>query len=137
MRYSLRCAAVVSNKKRPGETEALKLASDFTFGRLTRPLCARIKLGKYLFLHHDGKIVVFGHFVRVLRSIAGILAGANHTPHKISTISKAIVNEASRLNNDAAGWIKNSKSSGSGRAGRYCCLCREGGCSQADDYTSG
>jgi membrane protein DedA with SNARE-associated domain len=41
---------------------------------------SRIKLGEYLFLRHGGKIVAVGRFVPVLRSIAGILAGANHMP---------------------------------------------------------
>ena len=41
---------------------------------------ARIKLGQYLFLSHGGKIVVIARFVPVLRSLAGILAGANRMP---------------------------------------------------------
>jgi membrane protein DedA with SNARE-associated domain len=40
----------------------------------------RIKLGQYLFLRHGGKIVVVARFVPVLRSLAGILAGANRMP---------------------------------------------------------
>ena len=39
---------------------------------------ARIKLGQYLFLRHGGKIVFFGRFVALLRTLAAILAGANH-----------------------------------------------------------
>jgi membrane protein DedA with SNARE-associated domain len=42
----------------------------------------RIKLGQYLFLRHGGKIVVIARFVPVLRSVAGILAGANRMPWK-------------------------------------------------------
>ena len=41
---------------------------------------ARIKLGQYLFLRHGGKIIFVSRFVPVLRSIAGILAGANRMP---------------------------------------------------------
>jgi len=41
---------------------------------------SRIKLGQYLFLRHGGKIVLIAQFVPVLRSIAGILAGANRMP---------------------------------------------------------
>ena len=41
---------------------------------------ARIKLGQYLFLRHGGKIVIIARFVPLLRSIAGILAGANRMP---------------------------------------------------------
>jgi membrane protein DedA with SNARE-associated domain len=37
----------------------------------------RIKLGQYLFLRHGGKIILLAQFLPVLRSIAGILAGAN------------------------------------------------------------
>jgi membrane protein DedA with SNARE-associated domain len=41
---------------------------------------SRIKLGQYLFLRHGGKIVVLAQFLPVLRSIAGVLAGANRMP---------------------------------------------------------
>ena len=41
---------------------------------------ARIKLGQYLFLRHGGKIILLAQFLPVLRSIAGILAGANRMP---------------------------------------------------------
>jgi membrane protein DedA with SNARE-associated domain len=40
----------------------------------------RIKLGQYLFLRHGGKIILVAQFLPVLRSIAGILAGANRMP---------------------------------------------------------
>jgi membrane protein DedA with SNARE-associated domain len=38
---------------------------------------SRIKLGKYLFLRHGGKIVFWGRFVALLRTLAAFLAGAN------------------------------------------------------------
>jgi membrane protein DedA with SNARE-associated domain len=41
---------------------------------------ARIKLGEYLFLRHGGKIIIVAQFVPILRTIAGILAGANRMP---------------------------------------------------------
>jgi membrane protein DedA with SNARE-associated domain len=41
---------------------------------------SRIKLGQYLFLRHGGKIVFFASFVPVLRTFAGIFAGANVMP---------------------------------------------------------
>jgi membrane protein DedA with SNARE-associated domain len=41
---------------------------------------ARIKLGQYLFLRHGGKIIIVAQFFPVLRTIAGILAGANRMP---------------------------------------------------------
>jgi membrane protein DedA with SNARE-associated domain len=41
---------------------------------------SRIKLGQYLFLRHGGKIVFVAQFVPVLRTFAGIFAGANVMP---------------------------------------------------------
>jgi len=38
---------------------------------------SRIKLGEYLFQQHGGKIVFFGRFVALLRSLAAVLAGVN------------------------------------------------------------
>lgn len=37
---------------------------------------ARIRLGRYIFLRHGGKVVFFGRFVAVLRVMAALLAGA-------------------------------------------------------------
>jgi membrane protein DedA with SNARE-associated domain len=37
----------------------------------------RLKLGHYLFRRHGGKVVFFGRFVAVLRTLAAFLAGAN------------------------------------------------------------
>jgi membrane protein DedA with SNARE-associated domain len=50
------------------------------FGPYVRITEGRIKLGEYLFLKHGTKIVVAGRFVPLLRSLAGILAGANRMP---------------------------------------------------------
>jgi len=50
------------------------------YGPYVRMTEGRIKLGEYLFLRHGGKIIFIARFVPVLRSIAGILAGANHMP---------------------------------------------------------
>ena len=47
------------------------------FVRLTEP---RIKLGQYLFLRHGGKVVFFGRFIALLRTLAAFLAGANRMP---------------------------------------------------------
>jgi membrane protein DedA with SNARE-associated domain len=41
---------------------------------------SRIKLGQYLFLRHGGKIIIVAQFLPVLRTLAGILAGANRMP---------------------------------------------------------
>jgi membrane protein DedA with SNARE-associated domain len=40
----------------------------------------RLKLGRYLFARHGGKIVFFGRFVALLRAFAALLAGANRLP---------------------------------------------------------
>ena len=37
----------------------------------------RIKLGRYLFWRHGGKVVFFGRFVPILRALAALLAGVN------------------------------------------------------------
>ena len=50
------------------------------YGGYLRITDGRIKLGQYLFLRHGGKIILIAQFVPVLRSIAGILAGANRMP---------------------------------------------------------
>jgi membrane protein DedA with SNARE-associated domain len=41
---------------------------------------ARIKLGQYLFLRHGGKIIIVAQFIPIMRTLAGILAGANRMP---------------------------------------------------------
>jgi membrane protein DedA with SNARE-associated domain len=41
---------------------------------------SRLKIGQYLFLRYGISVVVLARFVPVLRSIAGLLAGANHMP---------------------------------------------------------
>lgn len=38
----------------------------------------RLKLGRYLFLRHGGKVVFFARFVTLLRVLAALLAGATH-----------------------------------------------------------
>ncbi|HSZ67786.1 MAG TPA: DedA family protein [Xanthobacteraceae bacterium] len=50
------------------------------YGSYMRITEARIKLGQYLFLRHGGKIVFIAQFVPVLRTFAGIFAGANMMP---------------------------------------------------------
>ena len=47
------------------------------YGRYVRLDEPRLKIGQYLFLRHGGKIVFFGRFVALLRTFAGLLAGAN------------------------------------------------------------
>jgi len=45
------------------------------YGRYVRLNEARVKLGRYVFLRHGGKVVFFGRFVSVLRTYAAFLAG--------------------------------------------------------------
>jgi membrane protein DedA with SNARE-associated domain len=47
------------------------------YGRRLRLDEKRLKLGQYLFQRHGGKIVFFGRFVAILRTLAAVLAGAN------------------------------------------------------------
>lgn len=50
------------------------------FGRYIRLHEARVKLARYLFLRHGGKVVFFGRFVSVLRTYAAFLAGTTRMP---------------------------------------------------------
>jgi membrane protein DedA with SNARE-associated domain len=50
------------------------------YGPYVKLTGGRIKLGEYLFLRYGTKIIFIGRFVPVLRSVAGILAGANRMP---------------------------------------------------------
>jgi membrane protein DedA with SNARE-associated domain len=50
------------------------------YGSYLRITESRIKLGQYLFLRHGGKIIIVAQFIPVMRTIAGILAGANRMP---------------------------------------------------------
>jgi membrane protein DedA with SNARE-associated domain len=47
---------------------------------LLRMTPARIKLGRFLFLRHGGKVVFFARFVAVLRALGALLAGVNCMP---------------------------------------------------------
>lgn len=47
------------------------------YGYLVKLTDKRLRIGKYLFLEHGGKIVFFGRFVAFLRTFAALLAGAN------------------------------------------------------------
>ena len=50
----------------------------------------RIKLAQYLFSRHGGKIIFAAQFVPVLRSFAGLLAGANVMPWRNFLFANAI-----------------------------------------------
>jgi membrane protein DedA with SNARE-associated domain len=50
------------------------------YGRYVRLDEAKVKLGRYIFLKHGGKVVFFGRFVSVLRTSAAFLAGTLRMP---------------------------------------------------------
>jgi membrane protein DedA with SNARE-associated domain len=50
----------------------------------------RIKLAQYLFLRHGGKIIFVSQFVPLLRSFAGLFAGANVMPLRNFLFANAI-----------------------------------------------
>jgi membrane protein DedA with SNARE-associated domain len=50
------------------------------YGRYIRLHEGRVKLARYLFLRHGGKVVFFGRFVSVLRTYAASLAGTARMP---------------------------------------------------------
>jgi len=50
------------------------------YGRYIRLHSARVKLARYLFLRHGGKVVFFGRFISVLRTYAAFLAGTARMP---------------------------------------------------------
>lgn len=47
------------------------------YGRFVRLDTTKLKIGRYLFARHGGKVVFFGRFVSVLRTYAAFLAGLN------------------------------------------------------------
>ena len=50
------------------------------YGRYIRLHEQRVKIGRYIFLRHGGKVVFFGRFVSLLRTYAAFLAGTNRMP---------------------------------------------------------
>src|SRR5438132_13931396 len=50
------------------------------FGRYIRLDQPRLKVGRYIFMRHGGKVVFFGRFVSILRAYAAFLAGTNRMP---------------------------------------------------------
>src|SRR5271165_5491599 len=59
------------------------------YGNYVRMSESRIKLGQYLLLLHGGKIVFVASFVPVLRTFAGIFAGANVMPWRDFLVANA------------------------------------------------
>jgi len=50
----------------------------------------RIKLGQYLFVRHGGKIIFAAQFIPVLRTFAGVFAGANVMPWRNFVFANAV-----------------------------------------------
>jgi membrane protein DedA with SNARE-associated domain len=50
------------------------------YSRVLRLTATRIKIGRYLFHRHGGKVVFFGRFFAGLRTFAAFLAGVNWMP---------------------------------------------------------
>jgi membrane protein DedA with SNARE-associated domain len=50
------------------------------YGRVLRLTPQRLKLGQYLFHRHGGKVVFFGRFIALLRTLSAIIAGVNWMP---------------------------------------------------------
>jgi membrane protein DedA with SNARE-associated domain len=61
-----------------GRTIGLRLL--LRYGSYVNLTEARLKLGRYLFMRHGGKIVFFGRFIALLRTFAALLAGADQMP---------------------------------------------------------
>ena len=60
------------------------------YGHYVGLTAGRIKLGQYLFLRYGGKIVFFAQFVPVLRTLAGLFAGANLMPWRNFMFANAV-----------------------------------------------
>ncbi|HEX4657670.1 MAG TPA: DedA family protein [Streptosporangiaceae bacterium] len=58
-----------------GKTGGRRLAE--RYGRYVRLDRAKLKVGRYLFARHGGKVVFFGRFVAVLRTYAAFFAGVS------------------------------------------------------------
>jgi len=60
------------------------------YGRYVGLTEGRIKLTQYLFLRHGGKIVFVAQFVPVLRTFAGLIAGASAMPWRKFLFANAV-----------------------------------------------
>ena len=60
------------------------------YGNYVRMTPSRIKLGQYLFLRHGGKIVFIAQFIPVLRTFAGLFAGANVMPWRNFLVANVV-----------------------------------------------
>jgi membrane protein DedA with SNARE-associated domain len=60
------------------------------YGRYVLLPPERLEVGRRLFAKHGGKVVLFGRFVAILRTLAALLAGANGMPWPRFLIANAI-----------------------------------------------
>jgi membrane protein DedA with SNARE-associated domain len=60
------------------------------YGRYVGLSESRLKVGQYLFLRHGGKIVFFGRFGAILRTLAALLAGINRMPWRYFLLMNAL-----------------------------------------------
>ena len=51
---------------------------------------SRIKMGQYLFLRHGGIIIIVAQFIPIMRTLAGILAGANRMPRPYFLVTNIV-----------------------------------------------
>jgi membrane protein DedA with SNARE-associated domain len=70
-----------------GRSGGQRLAS--RYGRFVRLDATKLKVGRYLFERHGGKVVFFGRFVTVLRTYAAFLAGLNIMRWPLFTVFNA------------------------------------------------
>jgi membrane protein DedA with SNARE-associated domain len=59
------------------------------YGKYVRLDDRRLRLGRYLFQRHGGKVVFYGRFVAVLRAWAAFLAGAHRMPWRRFSVFNA------------------------------------------------
>ncbi len=50
----------------------------------------RLEVGRRLFAKHGGKVVLFGRFIAILRTLAALLAGANGMPWQRFLVANAV-----------------------------------------------
>ncbi|MBN9562878.1 MAG: DedA family protein [Alphaproteobacteria bacterium] len=60
------------------------------YGRYVLLPPERLEVGRRLFAKHGGKVVLFGRFIAILRTLAALLAGANGMPWPRFLIANAV-----------------------------------------------
>ncbi len=59
------------------------------YGRYVRLDERKLKVGRYVFARHGGKVVFLGRWVGILRTYSALLAGTNHMPYVRFTLFNA------------------------------------------------